>query len=343
MNSAIRTNNVSALKRTLVLAFIANVVFIAIAVSIVGKWGDFVSATQSLPASAFAVTIALASVNYLVRGLRYHYLNRSLGIKLGLWETLQFYFAGFGFSLTPGRIGEFARIWLIRRSHSYPARVLAPPIFMDRLCDLFAALALCLCTVVFYLDKLQYLVVAVALIAVGFCLLLWPSLLLAALRLGAQWLPRSKHLFAQLRRIVRQISTLLRPKVLLPSLLVSVLAWSAEALALFVLARSFTPDIHFASVVFIFAFANLIGTLTFIPGGLGGTETIMVTMLMGLNMHFEAAAAATFVLRTGTLWFGVSLGIVFVVWLLRRAVPVHAISRLSAGAEAAASGRLASE
>jgi uncharacterized membrane protein YbhN (UPF0104 family) len=71
----------------------------------------------------------------------------------------------------------------------------------------------------------------------------------------------------------------------------------------------------FSLAVFITSFSAVVGGISTLPGGLGAAEVSlagMLTLLLGLNA--DAASAATLIIRFGTLWFGVSLGLL--VWSL---------------------------
>ena len=66
-----------------------------------------------------------------------------------------------------------------------------------------------------------------------------------------------------------------------------------------------------STAVFIYAFAMLVGALSFLPGGLGGSEAAMIALL-SLNGFPEASAVtATLICRLATLWFAVGLGAIF--------------------------------
>ncbi len=60
----------------------------------------------------------------------------------------------------------------------------------------------------------------------------------------------------------------------------------------------------FACIVFLF-FA-----LSFMPGGLGGAEAVMVALLMWKGVPSADAIAATVLIRLTTLWFAVGIGAV---------------------------------
>lgn len=62
----------------------------------------------------------------------------------------------------------------------------------------------------------------------------------------------------------------------------------------------------------------LAAALSLLPGGLGGTEAVMVTLLVWKGQSLADAAAATLVIRLATLWFAVGLGVFFLYLLAGR-------------------------
>jgi uncharacterized protein (TIRG00374 family) len=58
----------------------------------------------------------------------------------------------------------------------------------------------------------------------------------------------------------------------------------------------------------IYATSMLAGALSFMPGGLGGAEAVMVALLVWQGMDTGTAVAATLIIRLTTLWFAVVIG-----------------------------------
>ena len=65
----------------------------------------------------------------------------------------------------------------------------------------------------------------------------------------------------------------------------------------------------------IFCIALVVGGLTFLPGGLGGTEVILYMLTVASGMGSTEALAATLLIRLATLWYAVVLGLLSILWL----------------------------
>jgi uncharacterized protein (TIRG00374 family) len=105
---------------------------------------------------------------------------------------------------------------------------------------------------------------------------------------------------------------MLRMRPLIVSIVLAMLAWFGECVALFLILLGFgmpaSLDLLLRSTL-IYAIASLFGAVTFMPGGLGATEGSMTSLLQLLvNASATIAAAATLLVRISTLWLAVALG-----------------------------------
>jgi uncharacterized protein (TIRG00374 family) len=99
------------------------------------------------------------------------------------------------------------------------------------------------------------------------------------------------------------------PRVLAVATGLSLVAWFSEALAFWLLLRWLEADASLPFALFTYSFGVLAGALSFLPGGLGGTEAAMSSLLMWHGVDGPSAIAATVIIRITTLWFAVGLGI----------------------------------
>jgi uncharacterized protein (TIRG00374 family) len=117
---------------------------------------------------------------------------------------------------------------------------------------------------------------------------------------------------------------LLRPTTLALGFAIGLAAWGLEGLGLGVVS-SMVPGLHLDATIAvgIYAVAVLIGALSFLPGGLGSTEAVMTTLLVGRGCSVTQALLITLVCRLVTLWLAVCLGWVAVLVLRQRPVPAE--------------------
>ena len=271
------------------------------------------------PAAA-GLALGLAFANYLVRFVRWQYYLRVLGLAVPAGESLLVFLAGFSLTVTPGKLGEAVKAFLLRESRGIPAARTAPIVVAERLTDLVGLLLLaCVGAFSFAVDR-RFLGAGVVCVAVGLLVVSFEPLALGALRLAAR-LPGLGRASPKLEEFYRTTRELVRPAPLATAVGLSVVAWSFECLAFWIVVGGF-PDAAVAlrAATFIYATMTVAGALSFLPGGLGVTEAGMLALLgrLGTGMGRGTAAAATFVTRACTLWFAVAIGLAALAAFARR-------------------------
>ena len=122
----------------------------------------------------------------------------------------------------------------------------------------------------------------------------------------------SKHqwLFHVLE-IIQQVRLCHSPAIIFLSSIISILAWGCEAVAFYLILywTGFGDYSSFTFAIFVYSLSVLIGALSFLPGGLGGAEGAMISLLIMRGIDMPAAIALTVFIRMTTLWFAVAIGI----------------------------------
>jgi uncharacterized protein (TIRG00374 family) len=261
--------------------------------------------------------LSLTLVNYLLRGLRFHYYLRLIGLKnIPFWTSLRVFIGGFSLTLTPGKVGELIRVvWLKNLAGADPVRV-APSTIVDRIVDGLAMAILALLGALVYPQYRPAVLTIFGLIVGVVIISQIRSLALWCLDLGAR-LPLISRFANGLRKLYDSTYELLRVKNLAIGVGLGLISWSSEGMAFFlVLVGLGTPATFELALlaIFILALSSILGGASTLPGGLGAAEATMagaLVVLIGLSP--EVAATATLLIRFFTLWFGVGLGILTVV------------------------------
>ena len=271
---------------------------------------------------ALAAALGLAVVNYVLRGVRWQLLLRHRDIRVPAGDSAVVFVAGFALAITPGKVGELVKSYLLRSMHQVPVARSAPVVIAERVADLLALLVLSVIGVALYGVAVELVIAAAAVIGLGMVVLAWPAL---AHRLG-ELMTRPRRL-ARFRPRVREtidgLNALSRPDVLVWSTALSTAAWLAECVGFALIVDAFPgTGVPFGLAMLIYAATTIAGALSFLPGGLGVTEGAMTLLLVQGSHGVDAAtaAAATILTRLATLWFAVGLGVIAMA-MARRRVP----------------------
>ena len=308
-----------------VLASVALAVLGYLAFSLWGGWHEVVAAGAHVGWTGAAVMLGLSALNYALRFVRWQLFLRQLGHPMPWRRSAAIYLAGFALTTTPGKAGEAVRSVFLR-GHGMGYTESMAAFLSERLSDLVAVVALAALGWASF-PSLR------PLIAVGLLAVLALLLLLAQERLMAAGLRRTEGQAGRLPRLLHQVLRMLQGArrchqwpLLLQATVLSLLAWSAEALAMHCMLGwlAVSADWHFS--FFVYAAGMLAGALSFLPGGLGGAEAVMVWLLLWRGVTQPVAVAATVLIRLTTLWFAVVLGVFALTALLREtpAVPADA-------------------
>lgn len=267
----------------------------------------------------------LSLANYALRSVRWRQYLARLGFPFPLGFTSLTYVAGFAFTVSPGKVGEMVRAHYYNR-RGVPLPLVGGAFCVERLLDMLAMTvlaALILAAAPRYHAAIWTATLLVAAALAMLALLPWGAVaeeLEGRLPLGAL-----TRLGASVARALAAGRSLLRPRVLLIGFLIGLAAWGLEGLGLYLLASIF-PAAHISPAVAIgiYAVAVLVGAISFIPGGLGGTEAVMTALLVTKGYPVGDALLVTVACRLVTLWLAVGGGWAAVFILRERFAPTAA-------------------
>lgn len=273
-------------------------------------WRDVVAAVVQVGPRVLAGLLALSLVNYLLRFLRWARYLALLDAPVPWRINLDAYFAGFALTTSPGKVGEMLRSVLLK-PHGVPPAASVAAFFAERVSDLLAILVLAAVGLWAYAPARPIVGLALAAVVVALLLVQWTALI-AAIDRWAQARPQKwARLVVKLCEVVLHFRRCFSLPAMGMGLALGVVAWFAEGLGFWWLLLALDHPLPLSTAVFIYAFAMLVGALSFLPGGLGGSEAAMVALL-SLNGFPEASAvSATLICRLATLWFAVGLGALF--------------------------------
>jgi uncharacterized protein (TIRG00374 family) len=283
-----------------------------LAFSFWGGWDDVVAAFVKIGLLGTLLALAMSLINYGLRFVRWQLYLNQLGHRVEWLSSLRIYLAGFALTTTPGKAGEAFRGVLLKQ-HNVPFPTTFAAFISERLSDLVAIVLLTLVGLAQY-PQARGIVLAgvVGIVVVLVCL----SSQTVLKKLHAWASARQGKLMALMAHVCDMLGEARqchRPGLLVVATLISVIAWGAEALAFYWVLSWLGADISLSFAIFVYALSMLAGALSFLPGGLGSAEAVMISLLVFKGMAAPAAVAATVFIRLATLWFAVVIGLVALV------------------------------
>lgn len=262
-----------------------------------------------------AVAFLLQAATYLAQGEIWRVVTRAAGVRLGVWEAFRLSLAMLFMdqALPSAGISGFLLVGRALAQRGLERAVVMAALVVDMVSyygAYIAALALAL------LVALAELSTGMLLAALAFVLL---SVVLAAAllaltgrRSAPPWLLRVPLLRTVVSLLGAADPRLARsPALILRSVALQLVIVLLDAGTVWVLLRSLGETAPFAGVYASFMAANLLRTVSIVPGGLGVFEAASVLTLRLTGVPLPAALAATLLFRGLSFWLPMLPGLYF--------------------------------
>jgi glycosyltransferase 2 family protein len=304
---------IDKIRGKLVLSLVLGAV-VFVGLSLYADVGDVVDGLGRFKWQYLPLVLALTSINYVLRFFKWQYYLRTIGVEgFPRGHSALAYLAGLGMVVTPGKVGEWLKCYLLRELHGTPFTRSAPILIAERLTDCLAMVLLGSVGLFVYRDSWPVFVFVV----VGGL----AALYVARNRKLAFWILRKLEGLPVVSRFAKQAEefyessyTLLSPTSMLSMTILSFISWGFEVLAFYVVLIGMGQDGGgdlLLKASFIMPAATLASAVLLTPGGLGVAEGGITGLCQVLlDMPKGDAAVATLLIRFGTLWFGVIVGLV---------------------------------
>lgn len=271
-------------------------------------WSETLNVIGRLGLGGIGIVLLLSLLNYGLRFVRWNWYLGSTDVQhLSSLRALRYYVAGFAFTTTPGKAGEMVRSVFLKR-YNVPYAQSLSLFFVERLSDMLASLLLGALILLHFQDYQRWVIIPVVGAIILLALLKHEQLIQRLddyfTNSNTPYLKHLRHLFD----LLLHSRTLLKYHFLYGGLILGVIAWGAEGIGFYYILHSIGVPIPFLLAVGIYSMSLVIGALSFLPGGLGGTEAAMLILLSASGANHEDAVAATLICRFATLWFAVILG-----------------------------------
>jgi glycosyltransferase 2 family protein len=276
-------------------------------------WENINLELKKFPPLSLLLLGGLSLVNYLLRYLRWEIYLKSLKCSLPRRHSFSLYFATYVMVITPGKIGEVFKAGILKERFGVPLSRGIPIILAERIYDFFAVLILAVAGIFFWpgtLTGMKTGLLAAAAIPVLLIIFQQPRVRTFLVSKAAKSPLLGKYSLG-LEDSMNSLGILLSPGQTFFSIILSTVAWLCECLGLWLVCSGLGLAIPMGQAVFVYAAGTLVGSLSFLPGGLGGTEATIIWLLGVLDITGATAAAVALLVRLFTLWLAVFIGMLF--------------------------------
>jgi uncharacterized protein (TIRG00374 family) len=277
----------------------------------------------SFPLQEMIFLLGLSTIIITLKSWRFLILCRNSDFKISFWDNFKVFTAGQAVSSLPG--GEHVRSILLHHETGSTVKKAVSPVIAQSFFELISATILTL---------LGSFIFKVALIPMSIIFLFVSifGLLLISRRFSNALLNRipvlkwHKRVFfepigakIEIQKMQKNVrshffasSGYLPDKVFTWGLLISLVAHLVGGAVVFFIARHYQVDINLMQAIFLYTSSIVISNVaTFVPGGLGFTESGMTGILLLLKVSLAPAVAIVCIFRVVTLLWNIILGTVF--------------------------------
>ena len=283
---------------------------------------EVVTSVKSISSKRMLVVLLLSAANYWLRVIRFNWYTRKVAVrKIRNDINSIIYFSGLSMNLTPARIGEMVKAYFQHYFFGESFARMAPVVFFERLTDGLAMLVLMSIGVLAFKMGVEIF----AFLTIFILFIIWILHQRQAGEFIIQFLrkfPLGDRLTSPLQKALSASFELTKIIPITGGTVLGVIAWALEATGLWVLAGAVGMSMTISNLYiiwFIFSVSAAVGFLSILPGGGGINELSTIGLLERLlGIGYAGALVVTFAFRLVTLWFGVVLGIVAMIYLEKR-------------------------
>lgn len=297
----------SQLKRKLLISIILGLV-VVFAMGVFSDFGKLLDSLRSFNYCYLPIILLLAPANYLLRFIKWNYFLKHLGIKIETGLNLKIFLSGLGMTVTPGKVGEFIKSYLIKETEGIPVSVTSPVVVAERLTDIISMIILAAIGTLTFSYGRGILVGTAIFVAVLIFFIRYKPFAKVCIRLLKR-LPLLKKVGSQIDLFYNSTYELMSLKSLVFSVAIGTISWGFEGLIVYLALKGFNSPISMLSAIFTISFSTIIGAVSMLPGGLFVAEGSIMGILISRGVSKGIASGATIITRFSTLWLGVAIGI----------------------------------
>ena len=278
-----------------------------VGISLYAGWRETVAIFSQIGWLGLAIALALSFLNYLLRFVRWDIYLKYLQHSIKAWPNFLIYVAGFALTTPPAKAGEAIRSYYLTK-YQVPVSTSLAVLVSERISDLVAIVLLsCLGVWQYEVARMPILLTLIFIGLFGYLVVRPP-----------QFIQNHPHkIVSKINEIIVCCRRTNNLRNLIITSVISLFSWGAEAVAFYFVLHWLHWDISFNTAVFIYAISMLAGAISFLPGGLGGAEAVMISLLLLKGLDKQSAFAVSIFIRLTTLWFAVLLGFMALFSLMR--------------------------
>jgi uncharacterized protein (TIRG00374 family) len=276
--------------------------------------------TMNFNWSIIPFLMILTLCNYFFRALRFYIYLRIIHVKISFRKASAIFLSGLSMTVTPGKSGEIVKAYLLKKNSNVTVSEVLPLLIIERMTDGIAMILLGLGGISFIKNSTLFFIFASVFVVAFIIVMRGKKYFLPIVKKLEKKFPHFK-LLTFFEIFFDNSQKLVSFKNLSIGILIGCIAWFFEGYSLYLVVQQFIPIHSLADIaksLFIFSFSSIAGFFVLIPGGIGVAEGSITYFLTNFfRLSTTQSVFITLLFRFITLWFGVCLGLVTLIYSIR--------------------------
>jgi glycosyltransferase 2 family protein len=254
----------------------------------------------------------------LFGGIRQKFLLNKMGLKINVKDNFLIYLAGLSMVITPMGSGQIIKTHFLKKKFGYPTSKTLAVIIIERFCDLIVVSSIITITLAIYFSKSTLIVSIISITILGiFILSISNKQIFNKIQNTLHKIPIVAKIIDETDGVDIHVKNLLKFKNIGISLVLTIIGITLESLVVFQTFNLFQIELSYIHAIQIFYTSILGGILSFIPGGVGLTESGFIGLMIQQNISVDLATSLIIFIRIVTIWFATSIGFICSIYLAK--------------------------
>ena len=290
-----------------------------VCISVIGLYSIFLSfsdlnlisdALLNFKTEFLPLILILVTSSWFILFIRWQILLKNANITIPLRGSFVVYVSGFALQFIPGEVGEFLKVQLLKNKFNIPRSKTSPIIITEMLYNAMGLVALSITSIWFFEFTIYIFIIFGVLLVVLFYLINNKKYFFKVMNKVSKIKFLKKYVEPTFESL-ETIQHLTKGKVLFYSLILSILFWFVECIAIHLLLLSFGIDtIELLTLVSMYSSSIILGAVSFLPFGLGVFEGSLAGFLSLRGIDITFSLTIVILARIITRWYSVFVGLV---------------------------------
>jgi len=296
-------------KKSFIIIILVSLFYVLIA--FFSDFDKLIESFQNVQLIYLPLILLLVVASIFLKSVRQRFLLRTVSVNISVKDSFIIFNAGQSLLVTPGSIGNIIKSQFFKDRFGIPYSKTAPLILVERYYDMLGIISIISLFLIFRFDDVlvfPIIILAVVIFFVSFAIR--NKTILKKITNFFKRIPKLDKFADSVLESHNTISSFTSKKSLSLMWPYSIVCWIFDAMAVYFCFLSFDLAFDFLDTTLISLTSLILGILSFIPGGVGVTETSMIGFLLKYDIGISVATALVMYVRLNTIWFSTFLGFV---------------------------------